>query len=98
MANKASFTAEEWNQVLESVMIAGIAVTASAPSGLFGLIKESLATGGALAEAKAAAGSHELIKAVVADYETSEGRTAARGSLTTELRGSKTTDIKDKAL
>jgi hypothetical protein len=98
MANKASFTTEEWNQLLESVMMAGMAVTASAPSGLFGLIKESLATGGALAEVKADVGSNELIKAVVADYGTSEGRTAARDSLTAELRGSKTTDIKAKAL
>ena len=36
MANKATFTAEEWTKLLESVMMAGIAVTAAEPSGLRG--------------------------------------------------------------
>ena len=52
MANKAAFTAEEWNQVLGSVFMAGFAVTAADPSGLWGLLKETYASGRALVEAK----------------------------------------------
>ena len=45
MANKASFTPEEWKQLLEA-MLASIAVTAAEPSGLWGMLKESFAAGG----------------------------------------------------
>ena len=37
MADKANFTKEEWTLLLESPMIAGMAVTAADPSGLWGL-------------------------------------------------------------
>jgi hypothetical protein len=69
MANKASFTPEEWTKVLESV-----AVTAAEPSGLWGMIKEALAGGAALAAAKADPNANELVKAVIADFETVDGR------------------------
>jgi hypothetical protein len=98
MATKASFTAEEWQQLLRSPMLAGMAVTAADPSGLFGLIKEGFAASRALAEAKADAGASELIRAVVADLETSEGRSAARDGLQAELSGGRVTDIKPKAI
>ena len=38
MANKQSFTPEEWTKVMESAMMAGVAVTAAEPSGLWGKI------------------------------------------------------------
>jgi hypothetical protein len=34
MANKSSFTPEEWNRVVGSPMVVSMAVTASDPSGL----------------------------------------------------------------
>ena len=40
MANKQSFTADEWNKILESVALSGVAVTAADPSGLLGMFKE----------------------------------------------------------
>ena len=43
MADKTNFTKEEWTLLLESPMIAGMAVTAADPSGLWGLLKESFA-------------------------------------------------------
>jgi hypothetical protein len=52
MANKAAFSASEWKTLLESVMAAGLAVTAAEPSGLWGLLKESFASGTLLAKAK----------------------------------------------
>ena len=52
MADKSNFTPDEWKLLLESVMMAGIAVSATDPSGLWGLLKESFAGGTALAAAK----------------------------------------------
>ena len=98
MANKSSFTPDEWTKVLESVMMTGIAVSAAEPSGLWGTLQESMATGRALLEAKGNAGSNELIKAVVADFETAEGRAAAREGLQAKLAGTKREEIKGKAV
>ena len=78
MANKADFTPEEWNTIMESVAVTGMAVTAAEPSGLFGLLKEALAGGVAMAAAKADPNTNELVKAVIADFETEAGRAASR--------------------
>jgi hypothetical protein len=43
MANKHDFTPEEWTKVLESIMVAGVAVSAADPSGLWGTLKEAAA-------------------------------------------------------
>src|SRR5262249_7605653 len=74
MASKNDFTPEEWTKVLESIMVAGIAVSAADPSGLWGTLKEAAASSSALAAAKRDPKSYELIKAAIADFETSEGR------------------------
>ena len=78
MADKASFTPEEWILLLESPMMAGMAVSAAEPSGLFGMLKESFATGKLLVAAKTDAAANALVKAVAADFETAEGRNAAQ--------------------
>ena len=39
MTDKSNFTPDEWKLLLESVMTAGIAVTAADPSGLWGSAK-----------------------------------------------------------
>jgi len=98
MANKASFSPDEWTKVLQSVTMTAIAVTAAEPSGLWGTLKESMAAGHALLEAKSDTKSNELIKAVVADFETSEGRTAAREGLRAKLMGSKPGEVKSTAV
>jgi hypothetical protein len=41
VANKTDFTPDEWKVLLESAMMAGIAVTAADPSGLWGTLKET---------------------------------------------------------
>jgi hypothetical protein len=40
-----------------------------------GALKEAIASSSTLARAKSDAGSNELVKAVVSDFETKEGRT-----------------------
>ena len=66
MANKQSFTPEEWTKVLDSILAAGLAVSAADPSGWWGTLKEAAAGTPALAEAERDPNSNELIKAVVA--------------------------------
>jgi hypothetical protein len=98
MANKTTFTPEEWKQVLESVMLSGMAVTAADPSGLIGVLKESMATGRSLVAAKSDPQSNELVRAVAADFETSEGRQAARERLKATLQGSSAGDVKTRSI
>jgi len=98
MADKSSFTPDEWKLLLESVMMAGIAVSAADPSGLWGLLKESFAGGAALAAVKTDPTAKPLIKAVVADFETSQGRTIARDGLAEKLRGLKPAEITVKCI
>ena len=98
MANKASFTEDEWIQVLGGVFMAGFAVTAADPSGLWGLLKETFASGRALMEAKTSPNASGLSKAVVSDIETSEGRSAAQEFVKGRLRGAKREEIKQRAI
>ena len=73
MADKSNFTPDEWRVLLESMTMAGIAVTAAEPSGLWGLLQESLAAGRMVAQAKMDPTSNPLIKALVAEFGTAEG-------------------------
>jgi hypothetical protein len=98
MASKANFTTEEWVLLLEAPMMAGMAVSAAEPSGLFGMLKESFATGKLLVQAKSDAAANELVKAVADDYATAEGRKAASDGLKAKLGGGQPGDIKAKAL
>jgi len=87
MADKSNFTPDEWKLLLESVTMAGIAISAADPSGLWGLLKESFAEGSELMAAKADPTAKPLIKALVADFQTAEGRTTARDGLKKSSRG-----------
>jgi hypothetical protein len=98
MADKTSFTKDEWTLLLKSPMIAGLAITAADPSGLWGLLKESFASGAALTKAATDSSTNALVKAVVADFSTSEGRTAARDGMKAEFAGGKPADIKTKSV
>ena len=98
MAGKSSFTPEEWTRLLEAPMMAGMAVSAAEPSGLFGMLKKSFATGKLLVQAKTDASTNALIKAVAADYETAEGRKPASEGLRAKLGGGQPGEIKTKAL
>jgi hypothetical protein len=98
MADKTSFTKDEWTLLLKSPMIAGMAITAADPSGLWGLLKESFAGGAALTKVATDPNANALIKAVVADFSTSEGRSAARDGLKAEFTDSKPANIKSKSI
>ena len=98
MVDKSKFSAEEWNMILGSPMLAGMAVTLGDPSGLWGTLKEGMASASALLSAKNDPGASWLVKQMVADFETSEGRTAARDSLKAELTGKSLVEIKQQVI
>src|SRR5262245_61638932 len=81
MTNKQNFTLEGWTEVLESTMLAGIAISQADPSGLWGTLKEYCANKSALDPSKLAPDSNELIKAVIADFETAKGRSDLQKAL-----------------
>jgi hypothetical protein len=98
MADKASFTSEEWARVAASPMVASMAITAADPSGLWSLLKESMAGGWALLEAKQDAQANPLVKAVADDIADPATRDAVRESFTSRFKGSQFTDVKQKAI
>src|SRR5262245_26721876 len=98
MANKQSFNPDEWNKIVESVALSGMAVTAADPSGIVGLLQESFASAQSLIKAKSDAGSGELIKAVVAELETSEGRSAVREALKARFKDAKPAEVSQRSI
>ena len=89
MAVRDAFTAEEWARVVAAPMLAGIAVTAAEPGGIWGAVKESVAVAGAVREGRGAAetGGSPLVAEVAAAYETPQGREMARGALKAQATG-----------
>jgi hypothetical protein len=98
MANKTTFTPDEWTKIMESVMLSGMAVTAADPSGLFGVLKESMAAGRTLLAAKSDPESNELVRAVANDLATSEGRQAVRDELKATLQGGDAGNVSSKSI
>ncbi len=98
MAGKTDFTPDEWRTLLESTMMAAIAVTAADPSGLWGTLKESMGSARSVMGAKHDANATALIKAVAGEFETSEGRATAREGLRSQLSGKRPPEIVAKSL
>ena len=98
MANKQNFTPDEWTKVLESIMLAGVAVSAAEPSGLWGTIKEGFASSSEIAKAQLDPGTNELIKAAIADLETSEGRASVKEALQKGYLGTKPAELVQRSL
>ena len=98
MADKSSFTPEEWKVVVSSPMLAGLAVTLAEPSGLWGMLKESMAGARALLTAATDPSASALVKAVAADMETSEGRGIARDELKADLTGKSPAELKQEVI
>ncbi len=98
MADKSSFTPDEWHTILMSPTIASMAITAADPSGLWGMIKESFASGTALVTAKTDPDANQLVKSVVADFETADGRGELKDALKARFSGTKPDEVVPSAL
>lgn len=95
---KQDFTEAEWKTVLASPMLASAAVSLADPNGLWGMLKEGMASSRALLDAKNDTGANELIKSLVVAMETSEGREQAKEGLKTELTAKTPVEVKAQAL
>jgi hypothetical protein len=62
------------------------------------MLKESVASGRTLLEAKSTAADNALVKAIVADLETSEGRSAAQTFVKQTLQGASANELKQRAI
>ena len=98
MASKTTFTAEEWGMLLSSPMVAGMAITAADPSGVWGLIKEGMSGGWALLAARQNATANSLVRAVAEDFATAEGRASTRAALQSRFTGANLDELKKSAL
>jgi hypothetical protein len=98
MANKTNFTPEEWGRLLSSPMVAGIAITAADPNGIWGLLKEGMAGARALLDARQNAQATPLVKAIAEDFGTTDGRSAAQSALRSRMTGKSLSGLKDAAL
>jgi hypothetical protein len=96
MATKADFTPEQWRKLLEAPLLVGFAVSAAAPSGFMGTLLESMASADALAAARSDAS--ELVRAIVDDLLTAEGRTMARTGVQRLIECAELSEIKSRAL
>jgi hypothetical protein len=96
MAQKTDFTADEWKSILASPMLAGMAVTLAEPSG--GMLQEGIASGQALLDVKRDPGASELAEALVAEMETSAGRSAARDGVKADLTGKSPAEMRQQII
>lgn len=98
MAIKDQFTSEEWAGVLQAPMLAGLAVTAADPGGLWGALKESSAMAGALSKAKKDGAQGTLLSDLVAAFETSEGRSLMQDGVKELFKGKKPAEATEAAV
>lgn len=98
MADKTSFTPDEWKVVLSSPMLAGLAVTLAEPSGIWGMLKESMASASAVVSAGNNPQATPLMKALLADMETSQGRSIARDEIKVDLSGKSPAQLKQQVI
>src|SRR3954447_14613270 len=97
MPGKADFSPDEWSRVLASPMVAGTAITAADPSGLWGLLKEGMAGGWALLHAKQDPNANALVKAVAEDFAAGSGG-PARARIQAIFKGAQAADLKRRAI
>ena len=98
MADKSTFSADEWSKIVGSPLLAGMAVTLADPSGLWGTLKEGMASASALMAAKKDVAAAGIITAIVTELETSEGRTLAREAFKAQLTAKTPGELKSQAI
>jgi hypothetical protein len=69
MASKADFTPEEWKTIVAAAPMVGLAVTCASPNGPWGVMKELLSMGMAMAEMLQKGSSNPLLAELAADLK-----------------------------
>jgi hypothetical protein len=98
MSIKDKFTADEWNAVVQSPMLAGLAVTAADPGGLWSAIKEGSGVARSLIEAKTGAVEGSIMAGIAAAFDTAEGRKLTQGDVKELFRGKKPGEASEAAV
>jgi hypothetical protein len=75
-----------------------LAITAADPSGLWGLLKEGMASSWALLQAKQDANANALVRAVAEEFASGDGRSLVRDRLQAITAGAQAGDLKRKAV
>jgi hypothetical protein len=75
MASKADFTPEEWKTIVAAAPMVGLAVTCASPNGPWGVMKEMLSMGMAMAEILQKGSSNPLIAELAADLKARQTKT-----------------------
>ncbi len=98
MSIKDKFTEQEWQDVVQSPMLAGIAVTAADPGGLWGAVKESAGIARSLLEAKSSPDPDSLPTIISASFEDSDGRRVTQDHLKQLVKGRKPAEVSELAV
>jgi hypothetical protein len=98
MASKSDFTPAEWAQIVASPMVAGMAITAADPGGLWSILRESIAGGSSLVEVKQDVAANPLAKAIAEDIENADTRTAVRDAAQARFKGVQAGELKARAI
>jgi hypothetical protein len=69
MASRSDFTPEEWKTIVAAAPMVGLAVTCASPSGPWGVMKEMLSMGMAMAEMLEKGGNNTLIAELTTDLK-----------------------------
>ncbi len=69
MASKSDFTTDEWKTIVAAAPMVGLAVTCASPNGPWGVMKEMMSMGMAMAEMLQKGGSNPLIAELAADLK-----------------------------
>jgi hypothetical protein len=69
MADKSDFTPEEWKLIVAAAPMVGLAVTCASPNGPWGVMKEMLSMGMAMAEMLHKGSANPLISALMEDLK-----------------------------
>jgi hypothetical protein len=69
MASKSDFTPDEWKIIVAAAPMVGLAVTCASPNGPWGVMKEMLSMGMAMAEMLEKGSSNTLIAELAADLK-----------------------------
>ena len=69
MASKSDFTPEEWKTIVGAAPMVGLAVTCASPNGPWGVMKEMLSMGMAMAEMLQKGSANPLIADLAADLK-----------------------------
>src|SRR6185503_20399898 len=72
MPGKAEFSPEEWKIIVAAAPMVGLAVTCASPNGPWGVMKEMLSMGMAMAEMLQKGSSNPLIADLAADLKARE--------------------------